>query len=397
MPKALDDIKILDFSRMYAGPFCTMMLKDLGAEVIKIEIPGGGDGVRDLPPMTEGGEAYIFVNLNRGKKSITLNLNTQRGQEVAREMVKKVDVVVENFTPGVMARMGLGYEELKQLNPGIVYASLSGFGHTGPYSSRPAFDILAQAMGGLMSVTGFADGPPTKTGPALADLISAHYLTISILTALHYRDRSGTGQHIDISMQDCIWAMTAIQFAPHYFLTGEAPPRLGNGQLEATPFNVYPAKDGHVVIAIVTVGHWQDFLRVIGREDLLEVAEYATQSERINHRQEMDALVEEWTRTRSVSEIVAMLNDARLPCSPMPTFDEVANDPQLLSREMVIEVEQLLSGTLKVPGSVFKLSETPGDVKFAAPFLGEHNYEVYPDLMGYDEQKISQLAKDGII
>ena len=397
MPKALDDVKVLDFSRMYAGPFCTMILKELGAEVIKVEIPGGGDGVRTLPPLTDGGESPIFVNLNRGKKSITLNLDSQRGQEISKELVKWADVVVENFTPGVMDRLGLGYEELKQVNPGLIYASMSGFGHTGPRRLQPAYDTIAQAMGGFMSVTGFPDNPPTKAGPGLADLVSPLYATVSILTALHHREKGGKGQHIDISMQDCIWAITAVQFGAIYFLTGKVPPRVGNGQLEATPFNVYPAKDGYVVIPIVTVGQWQSFLQIIGREDLLDVEEYATQVKRINHWEEVDTLAAEWAKTKSVKEIVDTFNDAHLPCSPVPTFDEVANDPQLLSREMVIEVEQLLSGNLKVPGSVFKLSETPGDAKYSAPFLGEHNYEVFGDLLGYSEPEINKLAGDGII
>jgi len=397
MPKALDDVKVLDFSRMYAGPFCTMVLKELGAEVIKVEIPGGGDGVRNIPPITQGGESYIFVNINRGKKSITLNLNTQRGQEIARELVKKVDVVVENFTPGVMDRLGLGYEELKKVNPGLIYASLSGFGHTGPRRLQPAYDTVAQAMGGFMSVTGFPDNPPTKAGPGLADFVSPLYTTISILAALHYREQGGKGQHIDISMQDSMWAITAVQFAAIYFHTGEVPPRVGNRQLEATPFGTFPARDGYVVIAVVTVGQWENFLRVIGREDLIGVEEYATQVERLKRWQEVDAMIEEWTKTRSVKEIVETLNNAHLPCSPVPTFDEVANDPQLLSREMVIEVEQLLSGNLKVPGSVFKLSETPGEAKYSAPFLGEHNYEIFRDLLGYGEAEINKLAQEGII
>ena len=397
MPRALDDVKVLDFSRMYAGPFCTMVLKELGAEVIKVEIPGGGDGVRNIPPITQGGEAYIFVNLNRGKKSITLNLDTQRGQEISKELVKKVDVVVENFTPGVMDRLSLGYEELKKVNPGLIYASLSGFGHTGPRRLQPAYDTVAQAMGGFMSVTGFPDNPPTKAGPGLADFVSPLYTTISILAALRHREKGGKGQHIDISMQDCIWAITAVQFAAIYFHTGEVPPRVGNRQLEATPFGTFPAKDGYVVIAVVTVGQWENFLRIIEREDLIGVEEYATQVERLKRWQEVDAMIEEWTKTRSVKEIVETLNNAHLPCSPVPTFDEVANDPQLLSREMVIEVEQLLSGNLKVPGSVFKLSETPGEAKYSAPFLGEHNYEIFRDLLGYGEAEINKLAQEGII
>lgn len=397
MPKALDDVMVLDFSRMYAGPFCTMILKDLGAEIIKVEIPGSGDGVRALPPITPEGESYVFVNINRGKKSITLNLNSDRGREIGKELVKKADVLVENFTPGVFEKLGLGYKEVSRLNPRIIYASLSGFGQTGPYRNQPAFDTIAQAMGGLVSVTGFPDSPPAKTGPALADFTSALYATIAILSALHYRERDSKGQYIDISMQDCVWALTAPQFSGYYFLTGQDPPRTGNRQIEATPFNIYPARDGHVVIAIVTVGQWQKFLQVIGREDLLAVEHYATQAQRVNHWPEIDAIAAEWAKTRSVREIVDTLNDADLPCSPAPTFAEVANDPQLLSREMVIEVEQLISGKLKVPGSVFKLSETPGDVKYPAPFLGEHNYEVYRQLLGYSEPEITRLNEEGII
>jgi len=397
MPRALGDITVLDFTRMYSGPFCTMILKELGAEVIKVEIPGGGDGVRDLPPVTEGGESYIFVNINRGKKSITLNLATQKGQEIARELAEKADVLVENFTPGVMDRLGLGYEAMKKVNPSLIYTSLSGFGHTGPYHSSPAFDTIAQAMGGLVSVTGFPESPPLKTGPAIADYTSALYSTISILASLHYRDSGSQGQHIDISMQDCMWALTAPQFSAFYFLTGQVPHQIGNRQLEGTPFNIYPAKDGHVVICVVTVGQWQSFLRVIGREDLLEVEKYATQAVRVNYWQEIDVIVEEWTKTRDVKEIVSLLKESDLPCSPVPAFDEVANDPQLRSREMVIEVEQLISGNLKVPGSVFKLSETPGEARYSAPFLGEHNYEIYSEFLGYCYTEISQLTEDGIL
>lgn len=397
MAGALEDIKVLDFTRMYAGPFCTMLLKDLGAEVIKVEIPGGGDAVRSIPPITQGGEAYIFLSLNRGKKSVTLDLQNERGCQIARELVKHVDVVVENYACGVMERLGLGYEELDKINPRLIYASLSGFGHTGPRSSQTAFDTLAQAMGGLMSVTGFVDGPPTKAGPALADFVGALYTSNSILAALHHRSIAGKGQHIDISMQDSIWAITALQFSPNYYLTGEVPERLGNRQVEATPFSVYPAKDGYVVIAIVTIGQWQKFLEVIEREDLLGVEKYANQVERIKHCHEIDSIVEAWTSTRSIDEIVSRLNDARLPCSPVPTFDQVANDPHLHSREMIIEVEQLISGTLRMPGSVFKLSATPGDLNYPAPFLGQDNYEVYSGILGYTEQEIHQMASDGII
>ena len=397
MPKALEKIKVLDLTRMYAGPYCTMLLKDLGAEIIKVEIPGGGDGVRTLPPLTKASESMPFIVLNRGKKSVTLNLQSEKGREIVKELAKKADILVENFTPGVMDRLGLGYEELSKVNPGLIYTSLSGYGHTGPRQDLPAFDMVAQAMGGFMSVTGFPDGPPTKAGTAVGDICGSLYTTIAILAALHHRTETGEGQFVDISLQDCVWAFTTAGVNDIYFLTGENPQRFGNGYYEGVPFNVYHAKDGYIVICIITIGQWQGFLRLIGREDLIGVEKYATQVERVNHRDEVDALVAEWTKTKCVTEIENEFKKAHLPCSPVPRFVEVANDPQLLSREMITEVEQLISGKLRVPGTVFKLSKTPGDVTLPAPFLGEHNYEVYPSMLGYNEEELGKLTEEGII
>jgi crotonobetainyl-CoA:carnitine CoA-transferase CaiB-like acyl-CoA transferase len=395
--KALENLTVLDFSRFYAGPYCTMLLRGLGAEVLKVEIPEGGDAARTIPPLTEGEESYIFVILNRGKKSITLNLNTEKGQKIARELVKEADVVVENFSPGVMDRLGLGYKDLKVINTSLIYASISGFGHTGPRSLQPAYDLIAQAMGGLMSVTGFPDNPPTKAGPAIADFWGGLNATVSILAALRHRDRTGEGQAIDISLQDSVWEITAIEHAPLYFLGEGVPQRYGNGGFNYSPYGTYPAKDGHVVIPILTVAQWEKFVKAIGRADLIGVQKYATQRERAVNRDEIDAMVSEWTKARTVIEIVNVLSNAGLPCSPIPTFDQVANDSQLLSRQMIAEVEQTVSGKLKVPGSAVKLSKTPADVSLPAPFLGEHNYEVFCELLGYSEQEIKELADDGII
>lgn len=397
MAKALENVRVLDFTRFYAGPFCTMLLQDLGAEIIKIEIPGSGDAIRNFTPITEGGEGYIFINLNRGKKSITLNLESEKGREIARELVLKSDILVENFHPGVMDEFGLGYKELSEINPSLIYASISGFGQTGPYSSQVAYDMIAQAMGGLMSVTGFPNNPPTRAGTAIGDFISSFYTAIAILAALRHKEKTGEGQLIDISLQDCIWALTAIEYAPLYFLTGNTPQRYGNGVFNVTPFETYPTKDGYAAICIVTVGQWETFIRAIGRRDLIGVAKYATQNDRVKYRTEIDALVSEWTKARTTAEVVGELSNAGLPCSPLPTFDEVANDPQLLSRQMTIEVEQLISGRLKVPGSVFKLSKTSGDASSPAPFLGQHNYEVYSNLLDYSEQEVTRLADDGVI
>ena len=397
MAKALEGIRVLDLSRMYGGPMCTMLLAELGAEVIKVEMPGGGDGVRQLAPQTEGMEGYPFVILNRGKLGITLDLGTEAGAGICKELVAKCDVLVENFTPGVMEHLGLGYEQLKTLNAGLIYASISGFGQTGPSRTQVAFDTIIQAMGGLVSVNGHPGPVPTKVGIALADFSGGIYAALAILAALRHRSETDEGQHLDISMQDCTWALTAIQYLPAYLMAGEEPKKLGNRMIEVTPFNIYPAKDGHIVIAIVTVGQWERLLEVIGREDLRDVPEYRSQVDRIKHIDVVDAVVEEWTRERTVDEMISQLRAADLPCSPVPTFGQVAGDPQLASRNMVVEVEQLISGKLKVPGSVFKMSRTPGDATQPAPFLGQHNVQVYTELLGYEPERVERLQAEGVV
>lgn len=397
MGKALEGIRILDFTRMYGGPLGTMILAELGAEVIKVEVPGGGDAIRTTAPLTEGQESYRFVSLNRGKRGITLNLQSEEGQRIFKELVGKCDILVENFTPGVMEDLGLGYAQLKPYNPRLIYSSISGFGNTGPYSTRVAFDTIIQAMGGIISVTGFPDSPPTKVGPAIADFMGGIFSSIAILAALQHRNRTNEGQFIDLSMQDCIWYITAIQFLPLYILTGKEPPRLGNRQIEVTPFNIYKAKDGYIVIGIVTVAQWNRLLEVMGREDLKDVPEYASQATRIEYAEKIEAMVEAWTKEKTVDEMLKILGAADLACSPVPTFGQVAEDPQLASRNMQVEVEQLISGKLKVPGSVFKMSQTPGDPTEPAPFLGQHNVEVYSKLLGYDHATIDRLQREGII
>jgi len=397
MEKALEGVRVLDFSRNYGGPLCTRLLAELGADVIKIEIPQGGDGLRNLSPQTEGLESYPFLIVNRGKRSVTLNLNSETGRKICKELVTKCDVLVENFTPGVMEGFGLGYEQLKPYNPSLIYTSISGFGHTGPYRSRVAYDTIIQAMGGMISVNGHPDSPPTKVGVGIADFLGGLFPAIAVLAALQYRSRTNKGQFIDISMQDCIWAITAIQFLPYYLTTGQEPEKQGNRQIEVTPFSIYPAKDGYIVIAIVTVGQWERFLKIIGREELKNVPEYASQVTRIKHVDKIDSIVGEWTRERTVDEMIRQLSAADLPCATIPTFSQVANDPQLASRNMNVYVEQIISGKIRVPGSVFKMSETPGDPAQPAPFLGQHNAEVYSELLGYDQETIGRLQREGVL
>jgi crotonobetainyl-CoA:carnitine CoA-transferase CaiB-like acyl-CoA transferase len=232
---------------------------------------------------------------------------------------------------------------------------------------------------------------------SIADFSGGLFPAIAILAALQHRSNTGRGQFVDMSMQDCIWAITAIQFLGHYVTTGQEPPKLGNSQIEVTPFSIYPAKDGYIVIAIVTVGQWERLLRIMGREDLKSVPEYGTQLTRIKHAEIIDSIVAEWTRDRTVDVIIDQLRAEDLPCAPIPTFSQVANDPQLASRNMVVDVEQLISGKVKVPGSVFKMSETPGDPTQPSPFLGQHNTEVYSELLGYDQEKIGRLQREGVI
>jgi len=397
MAKALESIRVLDFSRNYGGPLCTRMLAELGADVIKLEMPQGGDGLRNLSPQTDGLESYPFVIVNRGKRSMTLNLNSGKGRTICKQLVSKCDILVENFTPGVMENFGLGYEQLKSLNPRLIYTSISGFGHTGPYRSRVAYDTIIQAMGGMISVNGLPDSPPTKVGVGIADFLGGLFPAIAILAALQHRSKTGRGQFIDMSMQDCIWAITAIQFLGYYVTTGQEPKKMGNSQIEVTPFSIYPAKDGHIVIAIVTVGQWERFLKIIGREDLKDVPEYGSQLSRVKYIDQINTIVEEWTRDRTVDEMIRQLMAADLPCAPIPTFSQVTNDPQLASRNMLVDVDQLISGKVKVPGSVFKMSETPGDPAQPAPFLGQHNKDIYSELLGFDQDTISTLQKEGVI
>jgi CoA:oxalate CoA-transferase len=396
MPGALNGIKVLDFTHVYSGPFCTLLLKDLGAEVIKVERTVGGDPIRVDSPRTEGMEGGTFIILNRGKKSVTLNISKEKGRAVVKDLVKQVDVLVENFSPGTMDKLGLGYEDLSKLNPQLIYASIAAYGQTGPRRDDVGYDPVAQAMGGMTAVTGFPE-QPVKCGVAIADFSSGLFTALAISAAIVHRLKTGEGQRIDMSLQDCVWQFSSIEFSPYYFIDGRAPTRTGNGHPTMTPGNVYPARDGSVMIATGVLSQVQRLFRLIGGEDLVNSPMCAQQSERIKYKPRIDALVGDWTKTRSRDEILKELKSIDVPCSVVPSFDEVCNDPQLKAREMVIEVEQLVSGPVTVPGSVFKLSRTPGNVKFPAPFHGEHNQEVYSGMLGYTEQEINDLAGEEVV
>jgi CoA:oxalate CoA-transferase len=397
MASVLEGIKVMDFTQVYSGPFCTLMLKNLGAEIIKIERPESGDLTRIDVPHTEGHEGGAYIILNRGKKSLTIDLKSEKGRNICKELVKKVDVLVENFSPGTMDKLGLGSQVMCELNPKLIYASLSAYGQTGPRRDYPGFDPVAQAMGGMTAVNGFEDNP-TRVGVSIADFSSGFFTAFSIVAALLHRQKTGEGQTIDISMQDCIWQLTSIEFSPYYFLANQNPPRLGNGHSAMVPCSLYPTKNGdRMIISAGVLSQVHRLYTAIGREDLINSPLGENQNERVKHRAEIDEVIAAWTKTKDTQEIIDTMKAADVPCTKLPTFDEVCNDPQLLSRNMIIEVEQTISGKVKVPGSPFKLSKTPGEIGYPAPFLGENNQEVLSEILGYSEKEIAELTKEGII
>jgi crotonobetainyl-CoA:carnitine CoA-transferase CaiB-like acyl-CoA transferase len=333
---------------------------------------------------------------NRGKKSVTLNLKKPEGIEIAKKLAAKCDILVENFAPGVLERLGLGYEEASKINPGIIYASITGFGQTGPRRNQISYDIVGQAMGGLMGVTGYEGGEPLKAGISLADYMGGYNAAIAILAALHYKKVTGEGQYIDISMQDGIWAMVFPDRAD-YFDTLVPPKRIGNRLSSSAPFGAYNAKDGYVVICTITDEQWQNVLKAIGREDLSNDERFATRVLRAQNMAAVEEILHEWLKDKTVDEAIEVFNKIRVPCSPVPTFEQVANDPHIWHREMIIEVEQPLSGKVKLGGSVYKMSKTPGNRKQRIPLVGEHNQEIYGGLLGLDKEELARLEKEGII
>ncbi len=396
MAKALEGIRVLDFTQYLSGPHGTSVLCELGAEIIKVERPGSGEPERKAAPMTPQKESYQFFAYNRGKKSVTLNIKDPEGLEIAKKLTAECDILVENFAPGVLERLGLGYEVACGINPGIIYASISGFGQTGPRRDEITYDMVGQAMGGLMSVTGYENGEPLKAGISLADYMGGYNAAIAILAALHYRSVTGEGQRIDISMQDGIWAMVFPDRA-NYFDTLAVPKRLGNRLSSSAPFGSYKAKDGYVVICTITDPQWQQVLQAIGREDLSDDPRFATRVDRAKYMADVEKILDEWLRNKTVNEATAAFKKFKVPSSSVPTFDEVANDPQILHREMIIECEQPLSGKVKLGGSVYKMSKTPGNRNLPIPLVGEHNNDIYSGVLGMNEEELKGLSDKGTI
>ncbi len=393
---ALNGIRVLDLTRVLAGPFCTMLLGDMGAEIVKIEIPGQGDDSRHYPPFI-GGESAYFMNLNRNKKSLVLDLKHPKAKEIFLNLARQSDVVIENFRPGTMEKLGLGYETLKDCNPDIVYSCISGFGHSGPYKHLPGYDIIGQAMGGIMSITGWPDSPPTRTGTAIADVLAGLSACIGILTSLLAVRNGRPGQKVDIALVDSV--VSAMETIIQIFLVEKrVPQRTGNRYEFIYPYDTFKARDGWVIIAVGNNKLWQDFCRAINRLDIVDEAAFKDNYDRVKAHKEVKRIVEEWTEEKRVSEIVDFLLARHIPCAPLYTVEDVVQDEHIaVARRMIREVEHPVAGKMKVIGSPINLSETPAEVHSPAPLLGEHTDSVLKEILNLSEMQIAALKKENAI
>lgn len=392
----LRGIRVLDLSRVLAGPFCSMTLADLGAEIIKVELPGSGDDTRGYPPFIEGESSY-FMSVNRGKKSITLNLKTQEAREVVYRLVDHCDVVLENFRPGVTKRLGVDYETLRIHNPEIIYCSISSFGQTGPYAQWPGYDLIIQGMGGLMGITGEPGRPPVRIGIAVTDINAGMYAAIAILSALRARTHTGRGQFIDVSMMDAAvsW-MTYV--AGNYFATGEVPPRMGSAHPSIVPYQAFQTADRRfLLIAAGNDRLFELLCRVMGLEDLPEDPRYSSNDERVRNRDQLIELLGREFMKRPRDEWLGMLREEGFPCAPVYTVDEIFSDPQAIHRGMLVEMSHPRAGKVKQIGPALKFSDTGCKLTSPPPLLGEHTEEILTEILGYSEEDLARLRKSGAI
>ncbi|MEW8973699.1 MAG: CoA transferase [Tissierellaceae bacterium] len=391
MNQALENIKVLDLTRVLAGPYATMILADMGAEVIKIELPNTGDDSRAYGPYINGESTY-FMSLNRNKKSITMNLKVKESKEVFLKMVEQADVVVENYRPGTMERLGLGYETLKEINPRIIYAAASGFGHTGPYSKRAAYDAVVQAMGGIMSITGIDH--PTRVGPSIGDITAGLFTTIGILSALHYRNETGKGQKIDVSMLDCQVAILENAIS-RYFATGKSPKPIGNKHASIIPFETFETLDGEIMIAAGNDTLWQKLCQAMDDIELENDARFLTNPLRTKNYHELRPLLARNMKKKTTKAWIEILNFHGIPNGPINDIEGVVNDPQILSRQMIVDIEHPTVGNMKMAGVPIKMSETQGSIRFAAPLLGEHTDEILKNMGNLTDSEIENLRVKG--
>ena len=395
-PGPLDGLTVLDLTRVLSGPYCTMMLADMGARVIKIEHPERGDDTRGWGPPFVSGESTYFLSVNRNKESVTLDFKTPEGREVLDALIERADVLVENFRPGTLDRLGLGYTDVRTRNPQLVYVSISGFGQTGPRRQEPGYDAAIQAEGGLMSITGDANGPGYRLGVAIADITAGMFAAYGTSLALFARQRSNQGQLVDVGMLDSVAALLTYQAGIH-FATGGIPERLGNRHPTVVPYETFEATDGEFVLAVGNDALWRKFCIVAGLEEIVADPRFATNRARVQAYDELRPLLERVLRTRSRQTWIEDLTAAGVPCGDVRNIAQVLADPQLAAREMVTELEHIVAGKIRVLGIPTKLSETPGTVKNPPPALGEHTDKVLEELLDINQAERSRLRQLGAI
>jgi crotonobetainyl-CoA:carnitine CoA-transferase CaiB-like acyl-CoA transferase len=394
MKSALEGVRILDISRFIAGPFCAQILGDMGAEVIKVE-GSEGEPARHISPIVHG-ESLYFLTYNRSKKGVTINVRHPKGQALLKELMAKSDILIENFRPGVMDKMGLDAETIEKEYPHLIHATVLGFGREGPYSGLPCFDEIGSAMGGLMSICGWSDGPPTLPGTYVADLSSGLYLAIGILLSLRVREKTGRGQKVDVALINSVFSLLHSAL-PELHLLGKVMSRIGNQNRGIAPGNAYKAKDGYIVIEAITQGMWESLVKLFGKTELLQDPRYKNPSERKKHADSIDAIVAEWVKTHNVQALFKLLSEAGIACGPVQDISQVVNDPQLKSNGQIAFVKHEKLDEVPLAGVVVKLSHTPGQIQAPPPMLGQHNRQVFMDLLGYSGEEINALSKEGAI
>ncbi|RZP29208.1 CoA transferase [bacterium] len=394
-PSALDGITVLDLTRVLSGPYCTMMLADMGARVIKVEQPGKGDDTRGWGPPFQNGESSYFLSINRNKESVTLNLKHPEGRRVLEALIEKSDVLVENFRPGTLDKMGLGYEALSKQRPDLVYCSISGFGQTGPRRREPGYDAVMQGEGGLMSITGANDGPSYRLGVAIADIVSGMFSAYGIAVALLARHRTGRGQFVDVGMLDAVTALLTYQ-AGIYFATETAPPRLGNRHPTIVPYETLEAEDGDLVVAVGNDQLWKTFCGVLELETLANDARFQTNKDRVSSHDELRPLLVERLKTRPAAEWLSKLKEAGVPCGGVRDLDQLFSDPQIIERAMVVALEHPAAGLIQQLGVPIKLGDTPGAVRTPPPLLGEHTDAILREL-GMSIEEVEALKQSGAV
>lgn len=395
MSGALQGIKILDLSRVLAGPYCTMILGDLGAEVIKVEAPGGSDDTREWGPPFSGGESAYYLCANRNKRAITLDLKSKEGQDVLRKLITQSDVMIQNFKTGTMEKWELGYEEVKKINPRMVQCSITGFGTSGPYKDLPGYDYIIQAMGGLMSITGSEESGPMKVGVAISDITTGLYAVIGILSALHERNHSGEGQSIDLSLFDSQISSLA-NVASNFLISGTVPKRLGNQHANIVPYQTFSTLDGEMVVG---VGNDRQFHKLCVALDIPKIGEdgrFSTNPKRLENKDELILILSKILSKKTSQEWLELLSSQGIPCGPINNMKQLFDDPQVKEREMVVNVDHPTAGSIPLVGSPLKLSRTPVEIKRHPPLAGEHSKDILIEL-GYTEEEIVELLNKRVI